>query len=89
MFLVLVNGPEAGGGGLHRHPAQACLAQRAEELGEAGGNTAHHVAAVADLWQQEGQLQKGLLCELHFATVRAGQLVRDVLRDLKNIFIYK
>lgn len=81
-LLHLVHGPQAARRGLDGHAAEGGVAQRRQEVGQALGDAPHHVAAVAVLGQEEGQLQQRLLRQLHLAAVRPGQLVRNVLRDL-------
>lgn len=55
------------------------LQQRLQEVLQAVGEAAHHVAGVAVLGQEEGQLQVWVLLQLHLPAVAPGQLVRRVL----------
>ena len=54
------------------------MAEGREEVGESLGDTAHHVAAVPVLGEQEGQLEQRLLCQLHFPAVGSRQFISDV-----------
>lgn len=61
-----------GGGGF------TSLQQRLQEVLQAVGEAAHHVAGVAVLRQEEGQLEVWVLLQLDFPPVAPRQLVRGV-----------